>query len=184
MTIKDLTTARDMFILQTMFGGLRGYKEFETSKIINHGKQYVVSFYQNKVENTVINPLNAYTDGILTKYKFNLPVLTKESKSVDLKEQFYRSLLRTIAHILKFDREVLIDKKKNQFEQIQNLFGPYFARKTFGQIMFDEYGLREQEIALFTGHVDGSETELGVSYINKHGIETKNKFFKKIKIGK
>lgn len=47
--------------------------------------------------------------------------------------------------------------------------------------MFDEYGLREQEIALFTGHVDGTETELGVSYINKHSIDTKLKFFKKIR---
>lgn len=190
ISIRDLETARDIFILQTWFGGLRGYKEYDTAKIIKHSKNYIVSFYQNKVTNTVINPLNEYTSTILQKYDYKKPVLermavrkNKKTDSIDLLEQHYRSLLRTIAHILNFDREVLVDKRKNEFDQVKDLFGPYFARKTFGQIMWDKYGLREQEIALFTGHVDGTETELGVSYINKHGIETKSKFFKKVKIG-
>lgn len=189
ISIDDLNTAREIFILQTMFGGLRGYKEYDTAKVIKHSNDYIVSFYQNKVTNTVINPLNEYTRLILGRYKFNKPVLeriavrkNKKTDSIDLIEQHYRALLRTIAHIINFDRQVLVDKRKNEFERVKDLFGPYFARKTFGQIMWDEYGLLEPEIALFTGHVDGTETELGVSYINKHGVETKNKFFKKVRI--
>ena len=189
ISVNDLNVARDIFLLQTMFGGLRGFKEYDTARILKQGTQYAVSFYQNKVENTVINPLNEYTSSILQRYDFQKPVLNRgvvrsdrHTNSIDLKEQYYRALLRTIAIIINFDRPILVDRKKNEFKIIKDLFGPYFARKTFGQIMYDNYGLREQEIALFTGHADGTETELGVSYINKHGLATKHKFFKKVKI--
>jgi len=192
ITIEDLETARQLFILQIFFGGLRGFIELSTAKLLKHGKEHVVTFYQNKVTNTVTNPLNAYTEAILKPLNYKIPVLTrynaqetkKQVTNINLLESHYRSLLKTIGHIVNLDRDVLTDKVKFLHQPIKEIFNPYFSRKTFGTICFSDLGLNDSEISLFTGHKDRNKTELSSSYIQKDTIKDKKKLLEKLKIGK
>jgi hypothetical protein len=192
ISIQDLDTARKLFVLQVAFGGLRGWKELSTAKMIRYDKGYAVSFFQNKVTNTITNPLNDYSEKILKPLGYKMPVLnrtnthdnSKAVANVDAMEQYYRALLKTVAMIIRFDREVLVDNAKFLHKTVQDLFNPYFARKTWGQILYDKLRLRESEIVLFTGHKDKNETELGQSYINKKSIEKKLELISKLKVGR
>lgn len=194
ITIDDLTIAKQLFILQVMFGGLRGYKELSTCKIIKHNsKEHAVTFFQEKVKRTITNPLNVYTESILKPLNYNIPQLIrynsrengKKVGNINLLEQHYRSLLQTIGEIISFDRQVLVDDKKFVHQPIKELFNPYFSRKSFGTIMFTELRLSDSEIALFTGHVDKkNRTELSSSYVQKNTLENKKMLQAGLKIGK
>lgn len=190
ISVGDLDTARKLFILQTTFGGLRGYKELSTAKIRKHStKDYKVTFFQNKVSETVENPLNAYSIGILKPLNFIIPVLKRENAqkkgvpaSLKMMEGHYRSLLQTVGHIINFDREVIVDATTHQYETIKNLFNPYFSRKTFGTLLY-KMKVAESDIELFTGHKPRNASELSSSYIQKNTIENKIEIIKVLKVG-
>jgi len=194
ITIDDLTIAKQLFILQVMFGGLRGYVELSTCKIIKHNsKEHAVTFHQSKVKKTITNPLNVYTEAILKPLNYHIPQLirhnvrekSKKVTNINLLEQHYRSLLQTIGHIINLDRQVLVDDKKFIHKKIKDIFNPYFSRKTFGTIMYTELRLNDSEIALFTGHIDKkNQTELSSSYVQKNTFENKKKLQAGLKINR
>lgn len=193
ITMDDLNIAKQLFILQVMFGGLRGYIELSTCKIIKHNsKEHAVTFHQSKVKKTITNPLNIYTEAILKPLNYVIPQLIrynsrengKKVGNVNLLEQHYRSLLQTIGNIVDLDRQVLVDDKNFIHQPIKEIFNPYFSRKTFGTIMFTELGMDDSKIALFTGHVDKkNRTELSSSYVQKNTFENKKKLQAPLKIG-
>lgn len=190
ITYQDLSIARDLFILQVFFGGLRGYKELASAQLLKHSKtEWKVKFFQNKVSNTIVNPLNAFTEFILKKHDNKIPRLHRTNghnrslvQSVDMLEEHYRSLLRTIAEILEFDRDVIVDNINNEHKPIKEIFGPYFARKTFGTILYQDLRLRVEEIAVFTGHKLRKQSELIASYIEMNNYERKKELLKNLSI--
>lgn len=192
ISIDDLQIGRDLFILQVMLGGLRGFPELSSAKVLKHKAGiYKVSFFQDKVDNTVTNPLNDYTDKVLKRYDYQMPKLIRYNAqkkgakvtNEDLLEGHYRSLLKVIGQIVNLDRDIITDRLKYISEPIKNVFNPYFSRKTFGTILSNELNLSDADIELFTGH-KGEKTELRSSYIQKDTIENKTKLLLKLKVGK
>ncbi|MEJ1242093.1 hypothetical protein WBG78_28355 [Chryseolinea sp. T2] len=168
----DLAVARDMFIMQTFSGGLRGFKEYSTLKLLKYSAtEQVLSFYQAKVDKTIMNPMNAYTLEIIRRYQGKIPNITV-SKNVDQNEQHYRERLRKVGILCGLDRMVSVD---NSFQPIHDVFNPYWARKTFGTICYHHLNLRESEIALFTGHLIRGQSELMNSYVETGSIEHKKR---------
>ncbi|MFC2125504.1 hypothetical protein ACFLU5_11900 [Bacteroidota bacterium] len=180
ITIDHLEIARDMFCLQVMSGGRRGYQELQTIKFNQNDRQ--LSFYMKKVDDWMINPLNVYTKQLAKDYNYNIPNLDFKN-SENTKEHIYRSLLKTIAEIIPFHREILV---KKELKKIKEVFNPYFARKTFSQIMFDRYNFTLENIAMFTGHEFESRNKsvLLQNYIDDKSPMKKKKLFKKIKVPK
>lgn len=180
LNLIHLRTARDMFCLQIMSGGLRGYKELQTLQFNRNDSQ--LSFHMEKIDYWMINPFNTYTEIIARDYDHNLPQLGFNYSQNTL-EHIYRALLKTIAEIVSFDREIIY---RNKRVKIKSLFNPYFARKTFSQIMYDEYDFTLENIAMFTGHSfeSGQKSVLLKNYIDTESPEKKKKLFKKIKLPK
>jgi hypothetical protein len=148
-----------------------------------------VTFFQNKVDNTVENPLNTYTDSILKPLEYMIPVLHRvnthkpdQKAKVSLLEDHYRALLQTIGQIINFDREVVIDTEKHAYATVKSLFNPYFSRKTFCTIL-DDLDIDEHRIALFTGHKIKNATELSSSYIHRNTIAKKAALISVLKVG-
>jgi hypothetical protein len=193
ISIDELVKAQKLFLLQVFSGGLRGYKELKTLQIQHTGDTYNVSFFANKTVKALTNPANDYLDKILKPLKFEIPSLVryswgnekgKVSSSIELEEGHYRSLLQTIGKIINFKRKVLVDNDTNEYKAISEIFNPFFARKTFGQILYDELELTEDQIALFTGHKKLiNQTELGSSYIQKNNLSKKAKLIAPLKVG-
>jgi hypothetical protein len=191
ISIDELEKAKKLFILQTMFGGLRGFKELHTAKLLKHKEGvWKVAFYQNKVTQTIHNPLNDYTDKILKPLNYVIPQLVrvnakvnKVTANIDLLEQHYRSLVQSIGLIINLDREVITDNVNFISKPIKKIFNPYFSRKTFGTILATKLNLADRQIELFTGH-KGDLTELSSSYVQRNTIEEKTKLLKFLKVGK
>lgn len=168
----DLNEARDMFILQTFAGGLRGFKEYNTLKLLKYSKdEFVLSFYQSKTDKTILNPLNCYTKVILERNNYKIPTINT-SRNKDQNEQWYRERLKKVAELAGLDRMVKVD---NDYAPIHTLFNAYWARKTFGTILYHHCRLREEEIALWTGHSSRNKGELLNSYIEADSVEYKTK---------
>jgi hypothetical protein len=178
VTIDDLQTAKDMFICQTMFGGLRGWHDYKTSVIRKHSKDVLkVCFKVGKKDDAIENPLNVYTKEILKRTNNKIPFIDNEQR--------YRSLIKCIIRFLSevMDRDVKPNKFENEYVKVYELFQPgWFSRKTFAQIL-DSVGIRESDIKLFTGH-ESEEDELSISYLDRNTIEKKTEMIKKLKIGK
>lgn len=147
ITIDDLATARDMFCLQVMAGGLRGYRELQTVKFLKDDDS--LTFHMDKVNFTLINPLNEYTRKIAERTDYQLPRLNFTNSENTL-EHIYRALLKTIAEIIPFNRSITV---KGHLIKIKEKFNPFFARKTFVQLMYDEFNFTIENISSFTGHV-------------------------------
>ncbi len=175
ISIKDLETARDLFCIQVMAGGIRGYKDLMTSQVNKDYQQ--LSFYVKKLKGSMINPFNVYTQIVAKDHKYQLPKYSF-SYSKNSMEGLNRTLCQTIANILPFDREVLYE---DELIKIKDLFNPYFARKTFAQMMYDEFDFSEEEISIFTGHsTNRKRSVLSINYVNVKSIAKKKKLFKRI----
>lgn len=170
-----LAHARDMFIMQVFAGGLRGFKEYSTLKLLKDG----ISFYQNKTDKHILNPFNCYSKLILDRHNGKIPTIAG-SNNVDHNEQVYRERLRQVALESDMSREVLTN---GHYEQICSVFNPYWARKTFGTILYHHLNLREEEIALFTGHYIKGKSELLHSYIETGSVEHKRRLLQNLQIG-
>jgi hypothetical protein len=178
VSVENLQTAKDMFICQTMFGGLRGWHDYKTCSIKKHAKDILkVCFKVGKKDDAIENPLNAYTKAILSRTGQTIPFINNE--------QHYRSLVKTIVRFLSetLDRDVKPNKFENEYVKVYELFQPgWFSRKTFAQILH-KIGVEEDDIKLFTGH-ESEEDELSISYLDKNTIEKKTEMIKKLRIGK
>jgi hypothetical protein len=176
INVSDLETARDMFCLQTMAGGLRGYRDLQTMKFNKTDK--AISYYVSKVDDLMINPFNVYTEILAKDNSYKLPKLRFNNSENSL-EHIYRALLKTMAEIIPFDREI---NKSNQIVKIKAIFNPYFARKTFIQILIDEYEISRQDIAMFTGHSVRGESVMETNYVDDQSPAKKKKVFDKLKL--
>jgi hypothetical protein len=178
--ITDLETVRDLFCLQTMSGGLRGFRELQTLRFSKNDKH--ISFYMKKIDYWMINPFNVYTEIIASTRNYELPKL-QFGNSANTLEHIYRALLKTIAEIIPFDRHIIYKQKTTS---IKDIFNPYFARKTFSQIMYDEYNFTLENISMFTGHSfeRDKKSVLLNNYIDTESPEKKKKLFDLIKLPK
>ena len=178
ITIRDLETARDIFCLQTMAGGLRGYNELVTLKFDKSGEQ--LSYYAEKSETPMQNPLNVYTEIIANYYNYQLPQFRFKLSHNSI-TNINRKLLKTIAEIIPLSREIISDK---HHVEIKEIFTPRFSRKTFCQILYDEYDIHTDDIDIFTDHKKRNESEIVSSYIDTKSHIRKVKIFNKIELPK
>jgi hypothetical protein len=165
LSIKNLETYRDVFCLQTMIGGLRGLDEYNTVELIDfdsNGK--VFRLHQEKVNKTLLNPLNKYTTELLKRNKNKLPEATDY--------ELMNAYLKVIANIAGLNREV------EKGMTIKDNISQYWARKSFGNILFT-LGKSEDQIALFTGH-ETRKSELGRSYLDLQNVPLKRSIYQSI----
>lgn len=168
-----LAESRDMFCLQTMIGGLRGYDEYLSMNY--YRGQGEIGFYSSKVKKHIFNPLNEYTEIILRDNNNEIPLFSVAKKyELNTQKLLYRTLLKTLAHVLNFNRVIPLDDGSRV--EIKNVFNGYWARKTFPHIMYTEFGLLPPQIEIFTGHAP-RKTELTVSYLDMQSPEVKKKYF-------
>ncbi len=176
LDINLLKTTRDMFCMQIMVGGLRGFDEYREMQILK--EQGEVAFYSSKVKRDIFNPLNEYSEIILNDYEFKLPIFNIQNKyRINTQKLIYRTLLKTIGHILSFDRVIPI--KSGKRVKIKELFNGYWARKTFPHIMYTDFGFLPMEIEIFTGH-SSRKTELTQSYLDTQSSEVKKRLFERV----
>jgi hypothetical protein len=154
-SVEQLSTARDLFILQTYLGGLRPNELYtrdgeENITILDEGNglkkvHYYIS-KDGKSDNE--NPICTYADAILKKYNYNF-------QSVLIEYSLYCKLLKAIAMQV-FDRVIIKTeerdgKKKKLKLNIKNEFESYFARRTFQKLLKD-IRIVNHDIKAFTGH--------------------------------
>ncbi|MBL7857261.1 MAG: hypothetical protein JNM57_06195 [Cyclobacteriaceae bacterium] len=177
ITAEDLATARDMFCVQVMAGGLRGYRELQTVKFLKDDD--ALAFHMKKVDVTMINPLNDFTRIVAERHGFKLPRL-RFPNSENTLEHIYRALLKTIAEVIPLNRSITV---KGQLTQLKDLFNPFFARKSFVQLMFDEYDFTIENISSFTGHVienQHSKSALVNNYLDTQSPIKKRQLFERV----
>lgn len=175
ITVDDLITAKQMFICQVMFGGLRGWHDYKTTRLQKHSKNEMkIAFHVGKKDDSIENPLNAYTVAVLKETNNEIPLIDNE--------QYYRSLIKTVVRFINFDKSIKKNKYKNDYQPLSELFQPgFFARKTFAQIL-RSIDVDPEDIQLFTGH-EREDNELKISYLDDNTIENKTKILKKLRIG-
>lgn len=171
VTIENLNKYRDAFALQVMIGGLRGLDEYQSVEVIPFDKEgNVFRFFQNKTQGDkekpqhILNPHNKFTKEILKRNNNKLPEVSRE--------ELINGYLKLIGHIAKLDREV------EKGVVIKDSLSQYWARKTYGNILFAE-GISEGQIALFTGH-ELRESQLSTSYLDLQNVTLKRKIYKSI----
>jgi len=181
LTLMNFINAKDLFLLQIMGGGLRGITDLSTAKL--NKSENTISFKAAKTKTLIINPLNEFTEPLAIKYDYQLPTMDIKRKdngkqiSISVKEHIYRAIISVIGEILNFDREINVD---NELIQVKEIINPYFARKTFSQILYEKFRFSTDEISIFTGH-SMRKSELVRSYINTDSIEVKRELSKLIK---
>jgi hypothetical protein len=161
-----LIIARDLFILQTMAGGLRGFDELMTLEFQKASS--TLMFKSHKTDIIIQNPLNCYTEGIAIKYNYQLPRLPMKRTDNSLKS-IYRGLVKSVIEVMNFDRIIVNGASASS---LKNIFQVYFARKTFGHILYHSFKIHVEDISLFTGHEMPSSV-LTSNYINTGGLARK-----------
>jgi hypothetical protein len=150
-----LESARIMFLIQTLAGGLRN-DEFLNKhfKLKMTNGLYYFSYYANKVSDYQENPLIiGYTDVVLEQVNYKLPEF--------LKVEEYRQLLKCVAKEVGLDREIrykiaLANGKIEIIDTpIYESIKPYWCRKSFVKLG-RTLGWTNEIIAAFTGHADPS----------------------------
>jgi hypothetical protein len=178
--VGELDIAKEMFIIQVMAGGLRGWHDLKTCAIRKHNnKTQKITFRAGKKDDALENPFNPYIEQVYKRNNNKLPFIDNES--------LYSSLIRTVIKFIgetvkDFDREVKPDKYINEYFKVSDLFRHgYFARKTFAQIL-RQLKISREDIELFTGH-EKEDNELGASYLDDNTIENKLELISKLEIG-
>ena len=153
---KDLDFARDMFVLQVWFGGLRQsdfYNISENSLQKDPNGNYTISFEQKKTSDDVNNVVNQnYIKPILEKYPNGLYAFPKV--------KVYHELLRKAAkqaglnRMLSFRNEIAKDNAATiTWHPIYEKICNKWARNCVVSILA-EMGYPDDRIAKFTGHRD------------------------------
>lgn len=177
---EKLTQARDLFICQFYFGGLRPDKELLGKNSINilpdgkGGKKvsYIISKDTGEVNE---NPIVSYSDLTMKKYDYDFEKLRNGITYTQ-----YSALLKKIAFI--FDREIIKyeqndGKLKMNKTNVNKEFTSYFARRSFEQIL-NQYGVNHADTTAFTGR----KLNLGsIKNYRSFTYEQKKAVMKKIK---
>lgn len=155
-TDEKLELARDMFVMQTWFGGLR-LKDFLSLQSENFYKdsdgKWIVNFVQNKTDGGVINIVNQhYLDPLLAKYSSGFHVFHKPAE--------YNRLLKEAAKVAGLDRlmefrtEYAKDSKATiEHKPIHEKILNNWARNCAVSILC-ELGFPDDRISSFIGHRD------------------------------
>lgn len=153
---KSKELIRDLFVIQTWFGGLRKGDFFDLTEnnIVKDSKGNItIQFEQQKTEEKVINPANKnYVMPILEKYDFNLPTFPSSNKyNARLKKVFEEAGLD---RNLEFRFEYINQKKATtkyfkMFQKVSNRW----ARNCAVSILVEQ-GYSDHYIMKFTGHED------------------------------
>lgn len=166
ISIKTLTEYRDAFSLMIMIGGLRGVDEYNTIELIDYDDNgQAIKFFQNKTGLIITNPVNKFSKLIIEKYNGKLPKI-KNGETLN-------AYLKVIGHIIGLNRNF------ENGELVNNIISGYWARKSFGNILFN-LGVIQEHIILFTGHESKIKTVLAKSYLDFESIELKRKILKDI----
>lgn len=170
-------TARIMFLLQTLAGGLRTDEftnQYFKLKKTNKDKYYF-SFYANKVSDFQENPLiEDYSDVVLEQINYKLP------KFLDVDE--YRELVKEVASDAGLTREIRINipmasgDNKVDDKPIYEIINPYWCRKSFVKLG-RTLGWTDELIASFTGHSDPKI--ISRHYFDKLSLDDKERQVKK-----
>lgn len=166
---KNLNIARDMFIIATLGGGLRGEEFFNDQLSIEKFKdKYVLHIFRTKTKTIEQNPIFGKFEEIINKNNGKLPYFLNEAQ--------LRAALRKIANELNFDRIIFspntfLNEKGGMTKYIvKDIFSIYFARKTFVSFL-DAAGMMDDDIIEFTSH---SKTDTLKHY--KGNLSLSNKF--------
>lgn len=147
---------RDLFILQTWFGGLRKSDFFELTEdnvSVDSEGNFNIQFEQRKTESKIINPANQhYVIPILQKYNQRLPEFPSPNKyNKRLKEVFKAAGLN---RKLLFRYEYINQKKPTEvYHEMHEMVSNRWARNCAVSILVEE-GFSDHYIMEFTGHED------------------------------
>ncbi len=146
---------RDLFVLQTWFGGLRKSDFFELTQnnITIQGDEVQVEFEQQKTDTKVVNMANKnYVTPILMKYGNKLPEFPSPNKyNIRLKKVFEKA---GMDRKLPFRYEPSNEKKAvTKYYPIYEKVSNKWARNCAVSILVQE-GYPDHHIKKFTGHTD------------------------------
>lgn len=170
-----LETARIMFLIQTLAGGLRN-DEFTNRhfKLKKAGGVYYFSFYANKVSEFQENPIiDGYTNVVLEQINYVLPDF--------LSVEEYRESIKEVAKKVGLDREIRYripmanGKAEPIDEPIYEFINPYWCRKSFVKLG-KSLGWSDGLIASFTGH--SNPVTMNNHYFDKLSFDDKLQLMK------
>lgn len=174
-----LAKARDLFILQFWFGGLRPREELLLDDGITilddgYGGKKVHYFISKDSNTTNENPICTYSALILEKYNYDF-----ESIKIDYTN--YSKILKEIGKQV-FNRKIIKyvqfnGKLEKQETNVNKEFTSYFARRTFEQIL-NFAGVNQADTAAFTGrklNLGSIKNYRSLTYEQKRGIMEKIK---------
>lgn len=172
-----LNIARNMFIIATMGGGLRGEEFFNDElSVQNLDGKLALHIYRSKTQTIEINPVFGILEEVIKSNHNQLPEFLSD---IDL-----RKALKEIASILNFDRIIFspntyIDSKGGQIKHVlKDIFSIYFARKTFVEFL-DSSGMSDDDIIEFTSH---SKRETLKHYKGNLSLTNKFKLLEKLQL--
>ena len=164
-----LNTARDMFIIATLGGGLRGEEFYgDELSVEKLDGRYVLHIYRSKTQTIEINPAFGELEKVIQRNNDKLPEFISE---LDL-----RRSLKEIAESMNFDRTIFspntfLDSAGGQIKDVlKEIFSIYFARKTF-ITMLDAKGMSDDDIIEFSSH-----SKVGTLKHYKGNLSLSNKF--------
>ncbi len=173
---KQLSQARDLFICQFYFGGLRSDKELLQYEINilddGYGGKKVSYLISKATGETNENPICSYSELILKKYNFDFEKMKMDYDS-------YSKILKFIGKKL-FDRKIIkyeqFDGKiKKTVTNVNVEFTSYFARRSFEQVL-NIAGVNEVDATAYTGREIGrgsSKHYRNVTYQQKREVMEK-----------
>ena len=153
---KSLELIRDLFIIQTWFGGLRKSDFFDLTEnniTKDSNGNITIEFEQRKTENKVINPANKnYVIPILQKYNLKLPNFPSQNNYNErLKDVFKAAGLN---RKLPFRYEYVNQKRPTEeYIEMYKKVSNRWARNCAVSILVEQ-GYSDHYIMKFTGHED------------------------------
>lgn len=166
---------RDLFVLQTWFGGLRKSDFFELTQdnITIQGDEVQVEFEQQKTDTKVVNMANKnYVTSILLKYGNKLPTFPSPNKyNIRLKKVFEKAGMK---RKLPFRFEPANEKKAiTEYYPMYKKISNKWARNCAVSLLVQE-GYNDHHIKKFTGHTDEKMLR---HYRDVHKIEVKDMLY-------
>jgi site-specific recombinase XerD len=140
----DLAKVRDTFCFGC-FTGLRYSDILRVNK--DNVKNGEINFVSEKTTEKINIPLNSYSEAILKKHKYSLPVLPNQKTNELLKELGENCGLKEPVIITRFRgaEEIQLTKPKYEF------MGTHTARRTFVTLSLEK-GMRAETVMGITGH--------------------------------
>lgn len=155
----DLDKVRDTFCFGC-FTGLRYSDIMRVNK--DNVKQGEINFVSEKTTEKINIPLNSYSEAILKKHKYALPVLPNQKTNDLLKELGEFAGIKEPVMITRFRgaEEVQMIKPKYKF------IGTHTARRTFVTLSLEK-GMRAETVMGITGHKQYATFKKYIKITNK-----------------